>query len=56
LLALARDAAIVASIALQFGAPAGVIRHALDGRDSGPLGAALALVDGERAEKLVESI
>jgi ribonucleoside-diphosphate reductase alpha chain len=44
LLALARDAAILASVALQFGAPASVIRHALAGRDAGPLAAALALV------------
>jgi len=42
---LAADAAIVASLALQFGAPAAVIAHALTGRDAGPLAAALALVD-----------
>jgi len=42
LLALARDAAIIASIGLQFGVPVDVIRHAL----AGPLAAALALVDG----------
>jgi hypothetical protein len=46
LLALAQDAAIIASIALQHGAPASVICHALDGRDTGPLAAALALADG----------
>jgi len=46
LLALARDAAILASIALQFGAPAAVIHHALAGREIGPLAAALALIDG----------
>ena len=45
-LALARDAAILTSIALQFGAPLAVVRHALAGRDEGPLAAALALVDG----------
>jgi ribonucleoside-diphosphate reductase alpha chain len=43
--ALARDAAIVASLALQGGVPADSIRHALgreaDGRPSTPLGAAL---------------
>ncbi|MBK5960262.1 hypothetical protein CCR97_18945 [Rhodoplanes elegans] len=41
----ARDAAIVASIALQYGAPVDVIRRALcrdgSGRANGPLGAAL---------------
>ena len=36
LLALARDTAIIASIALQYGAPASVILHALAGRDAGP--------------------
>jgi len=45
LLALAQDVAIVASIALQHGAPAAVIAHALAGRDVGPLAAALALSD-----------
>src|SRR6266540_1971208 len=41
----ARDSAVVASIALQHGVPADVIRHALmrnrDGSACGPLGAAL---------------
>jgi hypothetical protein len=46
LLALARDAAILCSIALQFGAPLDVIRHALDGRETGPLAKALGLIDG----------
>ncbi len=46
LLALARDAAIIASIALQHGAPLAVIRHALNGRNEGPLAVALALIDG----------
>jgi len=50
----ARDCAIVASIALQFGAPIEVIRHALmrnrDGSACGPLGAALDLLDKERAQ------
>lgn len=45
LLALARDAAILASIALQHGAPLAVIRRALSGRDEGPLAASLALID-----------
>jgi hypothetical protein len=42
----AQDAAILAFIALQHGAPAAVICHALAGRDTGPLAAALALVEG----------
>jgi hypothetical protein len=46
LLAIAQEGAILASIALQYGAPLGVIAHALAGRSAGPLGAALALVDG----------
>lgn len=46
LLNLAQDAAIIASIALQFGAPANVIAHALEGRAVGPLGAALAMIEG----------
>jgi hypothetical protein len=46
LLDLAQEGAIVASIALQFGAPASVIAHALCGRDTGPIAAALALSDG----------
>jgi hypothetical protein len=45
LLALAQEGAIVASLALQFGAPAAVIAHALAGRDTGPIAAALALVE-----------
>src|SRR5215470_10706376 len=44
----ARDSAVVASIALQFGVPLEVIRHALmrnrDGSACGPLGAALDLL------------
>jgi hypothetical protein len=42
---MASDAAVAASIALQYGAPLDVIRHALmrdgRGRPSGPLGIAL---------------
>ena len=41
---LAAEAAIVASLALQSGCPLETLRHALDGRDAGPLGAALVLV------------
>jgi len=41
----ARDSAVVASIALQYGVPLDVLRHALirdaQGRPSGPLGTAL---------------
>ena len=39
----ARESAILASIALQHGASLETIRHALDGRDAGPIGAALRL-------------
>lgn len=39
----AREAAILASIALQHGASLEAIRHALDGRSVSPIGAALAL-------------
>ena len=45
----AKDSAIVASLALQHGVPAEVIRHALlrdaQGRASSPLGVALDLLD-----------
>jgi transposase-like protein len=41
----AREAALVASIALQFGCPLETLRHALEGRDVSPLGAALALCE-----------
>ena len=47
----ARDAAVVGSIALQFGAPLDVIRKALmrdsQGRPSGPLGVVLDILAGE---------
>ena len=46
------DAAVVCSIALQFGAPLGVIRRALmrdaQGRASGPLGVALDRIGGDQ--------
>jgi ribonucleoside-diphosphate reductase alpha chain len=46
--AAAKDAAVVASIALQYGVPADAIRHTLlrdaQGRASSPLGAALDLL------------
>jgi hypothetical protein len=48
---MASDAAVVASIALQYGVPLEVIRHALmrdvRGRASGPLGAVLDLLAEE---------
>jgi hypothetical protein len=44
---LAADAAIVASLALQSGCPFQTLRHALAERRSGPLGAALGLVNGD---------
>jgi hypothetical protein len=47
----ARDSAVVASIALQYGVPLEVLRHALmrdaQGRPSGPLGAALNYLAAE---------
>jgi hypothetical protein len=46
-----RDAAVVCSIALQFGAPLDVIRNALmrdgQGRPTGPLGAAIDILAGK---------
>jgi hypothetical protein len=51
----AKDSAVVASIALQYGVPAGVIRRALmrdsSGCASGPLGAALDLLAGQRRKR-----
>jgi hypothetical protein len=53
--AAARDASIVASIALQFGASAEVIRHAIgrnsDGSAAGPLGKLLDLLAKEVAPR-----
>jgi hypothetical protein len=43
---IAQESAIVASIALQSGCDLETLRHALAGRGAGPLGAALALVEG----------
>jgi len=43
---MARESALVASIALQNGCPIATLRHALAGREAGPLGVALALIDG----------
>src|SRR5215510_2851518 len=51
----ARDSAVVASIALQYGVPLEVLRHALmrnrDGSACGPLGAALDLLHAREAER-----
>jgi hypothetical protein len=46
---IAADAAIIASLALQSGCPLATLRHALADRRSGPLAAALGLVEGEAA-------
>jgi hypothetical protein len=43
---LAQESAIVASLALQSGCAFETLCHALAGREAGPLGAALAMVDG----------
>jgi ribonucleoside-diphosphate reductase alpha chain len=49
----ARDAAVAASLALQFGCPMEVLRRALlrdsHGRPSTPLGAAIDIIAGERS-------
>jgi hypothetical protein len=46
LVELAQDCALAASLALQSGCPLATLRHALTGREAGPLGAALGLIDG----------
>jgi hypothetical protein len=43
---LAAETAIVASLALQHGCAAETLTHAIAGRESGPLSAALALIEG----------
>jgi hypothetical protein len=45
LLVLGQEGAIIASLALQFGCPLEILRHALAGRDTGPIAHALALVE-----------
>jgi hypothetical protein len=45
LVELAQDGALAASLALQSGCPLATLRHALAGRQAGPLGVALALID-----------
>jgi ribonucleoside-diphosphate reductase alpha chain len=42
----AAEVAIVASLALQSGCPLETLQHAIEGRDAGPLGAALATIGG----------
>jgi hypothetical protein len=49
LVELAQESAIVASLALQSGCALETLRHALAGRGVGPLGAALALIEGTAA-------
>jgi hypothetical protein len=42
----AREVALVCSLALQHGCPLETLRHALDGRDAGPLAAPLDAIGG----------
>jgi hypothetical protein len=44
---LARESAIIASIALQFGADVSTIRHAIESTSAGPLSVALGLAEGD---------
>jgi len=44
---MARESALIASLALQGGATIETLHHALAGRDAGPLSAALAAILGE---------
>jgi hypothetical protein len=46
---MARELALVTSIALQYGAPLEVLKHALDSRDASPLSAALSLAESPEA-------
>ena len=46
----ARESAILVSLALQHGCRAETIRHALDGRDMSPVGAALAAISGANGQ------
>ena len=41
----ARESALLASLALQHGCPVETLRHALDGREIGPLAAAFDAID-----------
>jgi hypothetical protein len=42
---MAKESALTASLALQFGAPLSSLRHALNGRETGPLATALGLIE-----------
>ena len=42
---LAQDGTLAASLVLQSWCPLDTLRHALNGREAGPLGVALALID-----------
>jgi crossover junction endodeoxyribonuclease RuvC len=46
LIQLAQDGALAISLALQSGCPLATLRHALSGREAGPLAVALNLIDG----------
>jgi hypothetical protein len=50
LVELAQDGALAASLALQSGCPLETLRHALSGREAGPLRIALALIDAYQAQ------
>ena len=50
LVELAQDGALAASLALQSGCPLETLRHALSGREAGPLRTALALIDAYQAQ------
>jgi len=47
LVELAQDCALAVSLALQHGAPFETLRHALSGREAGPLAGALSLIEAE---------
>ena len=55
--AMAQDAAIVASLALQFGCPLDVLRHAIErsGDSAGPLAALLDEVSRADQAKMIEA-
>ena len=42
---MAKESALTASLALQHGAPLSSLRHALNGRETGPLATALGLLE-----------
>lgn len=48
----ARESAILVSLALQHGCTVEMIRHALDGRDVSPIGAALTILGGNLGGEL----